>query len=333
MKFEEILRDLKNKIYKPIYLLHGEEEYFIDVITDFIAENVLDEADREFNQTILYGKDVDAAGIVDTALRYPMMANYQVIIVKEAQVMNDLEDLLDYAKDPVKSTILVLSHKHKTFDARKGLARQIKSSGVVFRSDRLYENQVPAWINRQLKEKGISIEPEAARLLTASVGTDLSKIQNEIGKLVLNLRAGDVINLDLIEENIGISKDFNIFELQKAMGKGDMYRVNLICRHFGANPRSYPFMLTVAMLYRFFAKLLIFHSLKMRAKDTDVAAELSVSPYFVKEYREAANYFNSRKVKEAISLLREYDMKFKGVNNVSATEGELLREMMFRIMY
>ena len=333
MKFAEILGDLKNKIYRPLYFLHGEEEYFIDIISDYIAENVLDEADREFNQIVLYGKDTNVQAIIDTAKRYPMMANYLVVIVKEAQVLQNIEELQGYFEKPVESTILVICHKHKSYDNRKVLAKRADKTGVNFRSDRLYENKIPAWINEQLQAEGVSISPGGARLLTASLGTDLSKIQNELGKLVINLKPGQVIDEDIIERNIGISKEFNIFELQKAMGEGDMYKINLICRHFGANPRTHPFVLTVTLLYQFFTKLMIYHSLKDKSNNQSVGAEIGVHHFFVKDYRTAARRFNPGRVFNSISLLREYDMKFKGVNNTTTTEGELLREMVFRMMH
>ncbi len=333
MKFEEILTDLKNKIYKPVYFLHGEEEYFIDIITDYIADNVLDEADKEFNQTILYGKDVNAGVIIDTARRYPMMSNYQVVIVKEAQALTDLDELVGYTNNPVDSTILVICHKHKAYDARKALVKSINKTGVVFKSDRLYDNKIPAWINQQLKLEGYSITPGAARLLIGSLGSDLTKIRMELGKLMLNLDAGAVINEDHIEENIGISKEFNVFELQNALGAGDTYKANLICRHFAANPKTNPMVVTLALLYQFFAKILIFHSLKDKSKENIIASELSVSPYFVRDYKTAAKQFNAARTIRAISIMREYDLKSKGLNNSSTTHGELLKEMVFKIMH
>jgi len=333
MKFEEILGDLRKKIYKPVYFLHGEEEYFIDIITDYIADNVLEESDREFNQTILYGKDVDAGTIIDTARRYPMMSNYQVVIVKEAQVLRDIDLLAGYFEKPVETTILVVCHKHKAYDMRKILATRAKKTGVNFKSDRLFDNKIPAWINEQLKAEGYSISPDGARLLTASLGTDLTKIRMELGKLMLNLKPGAVINEDIIEENIGISKDFNVFELQRAMSEGDMYKVNLICRHFAANPKSNPFVLTTMLLYQFFSKILIFHSLKDKSKDNAVAAELSIHPFFLRDYRLAARKFSAAAAIRNIGLLREYDLKSKGLNNESTTDGELLKEMVFRMMH
>ncbi|NQT77430.1 MAG: DNA polymerase III subunit delta [Bacteroidetes bacterium] len=333
MKFEDILSDLKNKIYKPVYFLHGEEEYYIDVLCDYMAEHVLDEAEKGFNQSIIYGKDTDVGGIIDTARRFPMMSNYQLVIVKEAQTIREIAELIKYTDNPVTSTILVICYKHKAFDARKALVKSIAKKGVVFRSDRLYDNQIPSWINTQLKLEGYSITPDAARLLTGHLGTNLSKIKNELGKLMINIKTGDVIDENIIEENIGISKDFNIFELQKAMGNNDAYKVSLICRHFAANPKVYPFVLTITLLYQFFAKLLIFHSLKDKSKDNVVGSELSVNPFFARDYRAAARKFNKSMTHRAISLLREYDLKSKGLNNASATDGELLREMIFRMMH
>lgn len=333
MKFEEILTDLKNKIYKPVYFLHGEEEYYIDILTDYIANNILEEADREFNQTILYGKDVNAGTIIDTARRFPMMSNYQVLIVKEAQVLRDIEELTPYFENTVETTILVVCYKHKTYDARKSLAKSAKKNGVLFKSDRLYESKIPAWINSQLKTEGYTITPEASRLLTGSLGTDLTKIKMELGKLIINLKPGSAINEDIIEQNIGISKEFNIFELQNALGAGDHFKANLIVRHFAANPKANPFIFSITLLYQFFAKILIFHSLKDKSKDNTVAAELSISPFFVRDYRRAAKRFNPHKTVEAISLLREYDLKSKGLNNASTSDGELLKELVFKIMH
>jgi DNA polymerase III subunit delta len=333
MKFEEILRDLSKKIYKPVYFLHGEEEFFIDVISDHIETNVLDEAQKEFNQTILYGKDTNAGSIIDMARRFPMMSNYQVVIVKEAQALDKLDELTVYAGNPSRETILVICYKHKAYDSRKSLIKTIMKTGVVFKSDRLYESKIPAWINDQLKEQGYTITPEAAQLLTGHLGNDLSRIRNELGKLVLNLEPGQTVDAGIIQENIGISKDFNIFELQKAMGKGDLFKANHICQYFAANPKANPFVLTIALLYQFFTKVLIFHSVKDKTNNNSLAAELSVSPYFVGDYRTAAKNFGIDKTIYAISLLREYDMKSKGVGNDSATQGELLREMVFRIMH
>jgi len=262
-----------------------------------------------------------------------MMANYQVVIVREAQVIDKLDELVRYVDAPVPSTILVICHKHQAYDSRKLLAKSVQKTGVWFKSDRLYDNQVPAWIDTFLKHKGFSITPGAARLLTAHLGNDLTKISMELGKLSISLKPGERIDEAVIEENIGISKHFNVFELQKAMGANDHYRANLICKHFAANPRSNPLVLTTTLLYQFFSKIMIFHSLKDKSDNKKVAAELSVSPFFVGDYRNAARVFTLERSLRAISLLREYDLKSKGLNNVSVSEGELLREMVFRIMH
>lgn len=333
MKYEDILTDLKNKIYKPVYFLHGEEEFYIDLLSDYIANNILDESDREFNQTILYGKDVNPGIIIDTARRYPMMSHYQVVIVKEAQTIKEIDELASYFNQPVETTILVVCHKHKAYDARKALAKNAKKNGVLFKSDRLYDDKIPTWVNQRLKAEGFSITPDAARLLTGSLGTDLSKINNELGKLIINLNPGAQINEDMVEENIGISKDFNVFELQKAIGSGDHYKAMQICRHFAANQKTNPMVLTITMLYLFFTKLIIFHSLKDKSNNNAVAAELSVHPFFLKDYRPAAKRFSPVKLEKVIGLLKEYDLKSKGVDNNSTSHGELLKEMIFKIMH
>jgi DNA polymerase-3 subunit delta len=333
MKFEALLNDLKNKIYKPVYFLHGEEEYFIDIIVDYIEDNILDEAQKEFNQTILYGKDASASLIIDTARRFPMMSNYQLVILKEAQTLDDIEDLAEYIKKPVETTILVIAYKHKAYDSRKKLAKTTKNTGVVFKSDRLYDNQLPTWINRQVADKGYSITPEATRLMTASLGSDLTKIRMELDKLFISLSDSKTIDEDAIEQNIGISKEFNIFEFQKAISSGDFYKANQIARYFGANPKTNPFVLTIALLYQYFSKLLIYHKLKDKSKNNVVAAELSINPYFVRDYKNAVRRFPLNKTIQAISLLREYDLKFKGVNNASAREAELLTELVFKLMH
>lgn len=333
MKFEEILTDLNNNVFKPVYFLQGEEEYFIDIITDYIAENALSETDREFNQTILYGKDVSIGDILDAAKRYPMMASHQVVIVKEAQVIKEIEDLTNYFKNPVQTTILVICHKHKSFDARKALAKAALKNGVFFSSPRVYDNKIPAWINEQLRYDGFTITPEAGRLLIASTGNELTKIRMELDKLILNIKRGSEINEDLIEEYIGISKEFNIFELQKAMGNGDIYKANLICRHFAANPKTNPLILTLMLLYQFFTKLLIYHQLKDKRSSNTIATELSINPFFVRDYQRAAKTFTLPRTIRAIHLLREYDLRNKGINNNSTNEGELLREMVFKMMH
>ncbi len=331
MTFEKIIQDLKNKKYYPVYLLAGEESYFIDEISNYIEENVLDETERDFNQTILYGKDTDVATIIGTAKRFPMMAEHQVVIVKEAQELRNLEPLNDYALKPQESTILVLCYKYKKFDKRKSLSKTVTKSGVFFESAKLYENKIPDWINSQLHSRGYTIRPKAAMMLTEFLGTDLSKIVNEIGKLEINLPKGSEINDQIIEENIGISKDYNVFELQKALGEKKEFKAYQIINYFAANEKDNPMIKMVGVLNNFFTKLLIYHAQKDKSR-ASVASALGINPFFFNDYQIAAKNYSFGKLTEVISLLREYDLKSKGVENNSSSDGELMKELVFRIL-
>lgn len=330
--FKQIMTDLKKKIYKPIYLLMGEESYYIDQITNYILENVLKPEEKGFNQSVLYGKDVDASIVDNAARRYPMMANHQVIVVKEAQNMKKIEDLSYYASSPLKSTILVLNYKYKTVDKRKKLIKEIKKNGVVFESKKLYDNQVPSWISNYLSEKKFSIDPKASMILSEFLGSNLSKIANELDKLIISLPAGTQINASHIEKNIGISKDYNNFELQKALGEKDVLKANRIINHFGKNPKDNPMIVTIVVLFNFFSKVLIYHFLTDKSQK-NVASVLKVHPFFVRDYETAARRFNPRKTVATISLLREYDLRSKGVGNVSTPPGDLLKELVFKILH
>jgi len=330
--FENIISDLKNKIYYPVYLLFGEEPYFIDMISDFIEENVLNEQEKEFNQTIVYGKDADAATVISYARRYPMMSNYQVLIVKEAQDLDDLDDFLQYAQNPVASTILVLCYKYGKIDKRKSLYKVIEKTGAVLESALLYDNKIPDWISDYVKEHGFSVSPKAAVLLAEFVGNELSKVVNELTKLFINLPSGSEITEDIIERNIGISKDFNVFELQKALGRKDVYKANMIIRYFAANLKENPLVKVIPNLYAYFTKVLIYHYLADKSRN-NAAAALSVNPFFVQDYQTAARNYPVNRLVSVISYLREYDLKAKGLDNVSATDGELMKELVYKILH
>ncbi len=332
MTFEQITKDLKNKIYKPIYLLMGEEAYYIDKISNYIEQNTLSDTEKDFNLHIFYGKDSSVYTIDSTAKRFPMMAKYQLVIVKEAQNLKDIDKLVYYANKPLKSTILVLNYKYKSIAKNKKIYKEIAKTGIVFESKKLYDNQIPAWITKYLKVSNMSIEPVAAALLTEYLGTDLSKISNELDKLKISLKPGSKITNKDIEENIGISKDFNNFELQNAIIKKDVLKANRIINYFEQNQKSNPIILTINSLYYFFRKLLIYHFLQDKSQK-NVAISLQVNPYFVKDYQFAAKRYNIRKVVDIISRLREYDMKSKGYNNVSAGPGDLLKELIFIIIH
>jgi len=332
MKFEQIIGDLKNKIYHPVYFLSGDEPYFIDFICDYIEANVLNEAEKEFDQTVLYGRDVTVGTIIDTAKRYPMMSGYQVLIVREAQDINKIEELQPYVDHPLKSTILVLAYKYQKVDKRKTFAKSLEKNGVLFESARIYDNQVPAWIASQVQERGFRLSPKAGVLLAEYLGTDLARIMNEVDKLVINLPAGAVITEEVIERNIGISKEYNIFELQAALGSRDVVKANRIIAYFAANPKQNPAVVVMTVLFTFFVKLMIYHQLEDKSRN-NAASALSVNPFFVKDYSEAAGNYSIRKLRSIIGLLRQYDLRVKGVNNASTEEGELLRELVYKILH
>ncbi|MCD4729302.1 MAG: DNA polymerase III subunit delta [Bacteroidales bacterium] len=332
MNFEQILNDLKNKIYYPAYFLAGEESYYIDQISDYIEDNVLTDVEKEFNQTVIYGRETDVQSIISNAKRYPMMANYQVVIVKEAQEIKNIDELLPYIENPLDSTLLVINYKYKKIDKRKSFFKQIGKKGVLFESKKLYDNQIAGWINSYVRERGYDITPKASAMLTEFLGTDLSKVVNEITKLILNVPEKATINDELVERNIGISKDFNIFELQNAIGGRNILKANQIGNYFAANPKDNPLVKTTTILFGFFSRLMIYHQLKDKSRNS-VASALSINPFFVKDYQMATKNYNLQKLSGIISLLKEYDLKSKGVNNISTTDGELLKELLFKILH
>ncbi|GAA4301863.1 DNA polymerase III subunit delta [Aestuariibaculum suncheonense] len=329
---KQLVTDIKNGKLKPIYFLMGEEPYYIDRISDFIEDNVLAEEERGFNQMVLYGRDITIEDIVSNAKRYPMMAEYQVVIVKEAQDLSrSIEKLADYAKNPQPSTVLVMNYKYKTIDKRKSLYKTLKTTGVIYESKKLYENQVADWIRRVLASQKYSIEPKAAQMLVEFLGTDLSKINNELEKLKIILPDGSQITPEHIEENIGISKDFNNFELRKAIGERDVVKAHRIVKYFGDNPKDNPMVMTVSLLFSFFSQLLHYHGLSDKSP-RNVAAALKVNPYFVNDYVTAARNFPMRQVSSVVSTLREFDVKSKGVGANAVSQGDLLKELLVKIL-
>jgi len=328
-KAKAILTDIKNGNVKPIYFLMGEEPYYIDGISDYIEKTILTEEEKGFNQMVLYGRDVTIDEIVSNAKRYPMMAEKQVVIVKEAQDLSrTIENLISYVENPQPTTVLVLCYKYKKLDARKKLAKAIKKDNVLFESKKLYENQVPDWIRRVLAGKGYTITPKAAQMLTEFLGNDLGKVNNELEKLQLIIKPSEQITPQLIEENIGISKDFNNFELQNSIGEKDIKKAFAIVQYFGQNQKNHPMIMTVALLYSFFSKLLKYHALSNKG---DAAKALGVSPYFIKDYQTAARNYPMRKVSAIISAIRDADLKSKGVGAANIHQGDLLKELLVRI--
>jgi len=333
MNFNDILQDLKKRNYQPIYFLMGEESYFIDVITDYIAQHVLQESEKAFNQTILYGKDTDIATIINTSKRFPMMSEYQVVIVKEAQMLNNIDDLIYYAESPLKSTILVINYKYKSLDKRKRLYKVLQDKGVIFSSDKLYDDKVPGWISSYLAPKNITIDLKAAVLITEFLGNDLSKISNELEKLIITLpENSNNITADQIEKNIGISKDYNNFELHKALSQKNVLKANRIINYFDKNQKSNPISVTISSLYYYFSKVLTYHFTKDKSRK-NLASALRVNPFFIPEYELAARNYSAAKVVQIISLLREYDLKSKGFGDASSSPGGLLKELIYKILH
>jgi DNA polymerase-3 subunit delta len=331
-EIRNVVSEIKKGNIKPIYFLMGEEPYYIDKISDFIEENVLDEAEKGFNQQVMYGRDVSIEDIVSSAKRYPMMAERQVIIVKEAQDLSrNIEKLISYAENPQPTTVLVLNYKYKKLDKRKKLHKAIAKTGFIYESKKMYENQVSDWIRRVLSGKKYQIEPKASQMLVEFLGTDLSKISNELDKLMLILPKETIIDDTHIEDNIGISKDFNNFELRKAVGEKDVLKANRIINYFAENPKNNPLVMTISLLNSFFTQLLSFHGLKDKSKNS-VAKSIGVNPYFVDEYFLAGRNYPMRKVAQVIAILRDADLKSKGVG-ASQSQKDILKELLFRVLH
>jgi len=329
---KQLVADIKSGNIKPIYFLMGEEPYYIDRISDFIEKNVLSEEEKGFNQMVLYGRDVTIEDIVSNAKRYPMMSERQVVIVKEAQELSrTIEKLVSYSENPQPTTVLVINYKYKKIDKRKALYKSLKKGNVVFESKKLYENQVAEWIRRTLAPKGYSISPKASQMLVEFLGTDLSKINNELGKLQLIISKDTQITPEIIEENIGISKDYNNFELRKAIGDKDHLKAFKIINYFADNPKDNPMVVTVSLLFSFFSQLLHLHGLHDKSSRA-VASSLRINPYFVNEYLSAARNYPMKKVSSVIAILREFDVKSKGVGANSVPQGDLLKELLVRIL-
>jgi len=329
----KIVSDIKNGDIKPIYFLMGEEPYYIDKISEFIENNVLSEEEKGFNQMVLYGRDVAVEEIADNAMRFPMMAEKQVVIVKEAQDLSrSIEKLISYVENPQPSTVLVICYKYKTIDKRKKLYKAIQKKGLVYESKKLYENQVADWIRRVVAGKKYKIETKATLMLVEFLGNDLSKINNELEKLMVIYPEGATITPSNIEENIGISKDYNNFELRSAIGERDVVKVNKIINYFGQNQKTNPLVVTISLLNSLFTQILIYHSLSDKSKNS-VAKALKVNPFFVSDYITAGKNYPMRKVSQIIGFLREADVKSKGVGANALPASDILKELLFKILH
>lgn len=327
----KIVNDIKNGNIKPIYFLMGEEPYYIDKLSDYIDQNILSEEEKGFNQTILYGRDVSIEDVISTCKRYPMMADRQVVIVREAQdLVKTIDKIESYAENPTPTTVLVFCYKYKTLDKRKKVTKLLEKNGLVYESKKLYDNQVGEWIKRVLSGKGFTIEPKASAMLVEFLGTDLSKINNELEKLQIVLPKGSVISAKHIEENIGFSKDYNVFELRKALGEKNQLKAYKIAQYFAENPKDNPLVMTTSLVFGFFVQLLQYHGLKDK-NPKNVAAALKVNPYFLKDYDVALRNYPMKKVSQIVATLRDIDVKSKGVGANALPQHDLLKEMLVKI--
>jgi len=331
LTFENIIESINKKEFSPIYLLHGEEAFFIDKIVDAIQDGVLSIQERDFNQTIFYGKDASAQSIINSARQYPMMANKRVVILREAQQMKTLTDLLPYVQNPVESTILVIAYKGKKLDMRSAFAKQVKKNALVFESKKLYENKVGSWIRNYAKAKGMNMSNDACSLMTVLLGTELSKIDNELDKLKIAVSGKDQIELIDIKNNIGLSREYNVFELNNALGVKDVAKVFRIIDIFSTNPTQYPLIYIIITLYGYFTKVLIV-SENIRKTDVELSKLAKFNSFFARDYRQAARNYSRAKLINIIGILREYDLKAKGVNVRSVNSIELMKEMILKIL-
>lgn len=328
---QSILNEIKAGDIRPLYFLMGEEAFFIDQISTFIETSVLDETQRGFDQTTIYGKDTSIDAIVSSAKRFPMLAERQVIVVKEAQNLSrTIEDLLPYVKNPQHTTTLVICYKYKSIDKRKALYKALSKAHVVFESKKLYDSKIPSWISGELQKMNLKITPKASYLLSEFLGNDLAKISNELSKLQLVMGDNDLITPELIQINIGISKDFNNFELQKAIAQLDQKKAYQIVRYFSENPNQHPMVLTVATLYSFFSKLMILHTVNDRNPKV-LSRAIGVNPYFLNDYTAAAKNFPMRRISSVFQTLRTIDVKSKGVG-ANLKPLDLYQELIFRIL-
>ncbi|MCC8147227.1 MAG: DNA polymerase III subunit delta [Bacteroidales bacterium] len=334
LSFDEIKGNIRLNKFMPVYLFQGEESYYIDALTNLLIESVLNDSERDFNQTIVYGMETDVASVINACKRYPMMSERQLVVVKEAQNLKNIDQLIHYVKNPLSSTVLVINYKYGKLDGRKKLAGEIAKVGIVYESKKIYENKVPDFIISYLRDKQINIPIQAAQILTDYLGNDLNKVVNELEKLTIALPSDETrISIDLIEKNIGISKEFNNYELQKAVANRDILKANRIAKYFDENPKNNPLILTLTVLFNFFTNLMICQFEKNQSK-ANLMQKLGFRwDMQIVDYLEAAKYYKPMKTMKNIALIREYDAKGKGFGNSSTSQGKLLIELLYKLMH
>ncbi len=326
-----IISDWKKGTYKPVYWLEGEEEYFIDKVMKYAENNILKESETGFNLSVFYGKDADWAAVINACRRYPMFAERQVVLLKEAQQMRDIEKLEAYIENPLTSTIFVVSYKEKKVDGRTRLAKLLKEKGVVLTTKKLYDNQLPEWTEELVQSKELNISQKALMLLVDHIGNDLSRIENEIDKIAINLGKRKGITETDVEQYVGVSKDFNVFELQAALATKNLSKAIQIIQYFEANPKAAPIQLILPSLYAFFSKVFMIYGLNTRDEKT-IAASLGINSFFIKDYLRTITLYSYADVEKLLLLLSDYNLKSIGINNSGATDASLLKEMVVKMI-
>ena len=334
MKYNEVIQSIKSGQYQPVYFLQGDNAHYIDEITNLILGTVLEEGEKDFNQTIFYGKDTNIEQILDTAKRYPLMASLQVVVVKEAQHLSRfIENLTDYFNNPVPTTILVFNYKKKKIDKRRSIGKILSKQNFVFDLDPVKDYQLPDWVLNCAKKNELKMDQKASILISEFLGNDLSSIDSTIQKLKLLVNNNEIVNVDVVQKHVGFSKDFNLFELQNAIAAKNIKKANFIAKHFAHNPKNYPLVVTLGTLYVFFAKLMKYHFYAKHLSGHQLANKIGVNPYFLKQYQQAASCYSKGKLANIFTYLRHYDLMSKGVNNSSVKDDEILKEMIFKIMH
>ena len=331
MSVEKIISDWKKKVFKPVYWLEGEEEYFIDKAIDYAEHHILNESEASFNLSVFYGKDANWADVLNACRRYPMFAERQVVLLKEAQQMKDVEKLEPYIETPLSSTVFVVSYKEKKLDARKKFAKLVKENGVLVTTKKMYDKDVPSWTQELVHSKGLTISPRGLALLVDHIGNDLTRIENEIDKLSVNLGKGTNITEDDIEKYIGVSKDYNVFELQAALAAKDLARSIRIIQYFEANPKAGPIQLILPSLYSFFSKVFMIFGAGTNDEKT-IASSIGVNPYFMKDYMQAARLYSYPGVEKVLLLLHQYNLKSIGVGSTATEDASLMKEMVVKML-
>jgi DNA polymerase III, delta subunit len=331
MSAEKIIGEWKKKIFKPVYWLEGEEEFFIDRIVDYAEHRILSESEAGFNLMIFYGKDADWTQVVNACKRYPMFAERQVVILKGAQQMRDIDKLESYIEQPLPSTVFIVSYKEKKLDGRSRLAKLLKEKAVLFTTKKMYDNQLPEWTGELVQSKGYTISQKAVLLLVDHIGNDLSRIDNEIDKMLVNLGGRTSITEDDIEKYVGISKEYNPFELQSAMAARDVARAMRIIQYFEANPKAAPIQLVLPTLYNLFSKTYMIFGQSSK-DEKGIAANIGVNPYFVKDYLMVARNYGYEGVERALLLLHHYNLRSVGVNDMGTSDASLLKEMVVKMV-